>query len=207
MNNFDFEQMESLWKDYSRKLDVIAESGRNEHRINSKRRVVGSYRKMFYDKIFFSVFCWAVVAYFGFSIASYMGDSRYFSAYIVFVSIFLVSAIEATIHMMRIHRHNPIYTPTIQMYRFLDKMFLSEKYDAILSIASLPLLLASGPVVFAREKGFDFFERPISYYLPVIAVALVISVIGEWWYYQRNKAILHQTKENIQQYDEMISNN
>ncbi|MBP9991293.1 MAG: hypothetical protein KBT45_07700 [Bacteroidales bacterium] len=207
MKNLDFEQLESLWKDYGEKMDMIAETGHKVHLTISKHRVASGYQKMFYDKLFFTLFCWTVVAYFGFSAEIYWGDYRYFLAYIVFVFIFFASAVGATLRIVRIHKHNPIITPILQMYKFYDEMFLSEKRDAMFSIISLPFLLSSGPVVFAREKGFDFFARPISYYLPVIVVALVISVIGEWWYYQRNKAILHQTKENIQQYDELINNN
>ena len=206
-NEIWLEEIEDVWKRHSQRLENIEVIEKNLMIERVRKRSMSSFKKILYDKCFITMFCWAVVAYFVSIMGRYTSDWRYMTAYIVFVSIYLISGIVGIIKCWSISRHNILTTGSIVMMRFLDDLILSEKKEIIITLTFfLPLMIITGPIVFAPVKGYNFFEYPIIRYLPLVMVCIVVAIGSGIWYYNSNRMTIQAIKENIEQYTDIVKN-
>lgn len=107
--------------------------------------------------------------------------------------------------MMRLRRHDPLTTPTVEMMRFADRWQLCLKRSMLwgLSIV-IPVCVAAGMPVFARLFGHSFHYSDLQYLAPwrIVAVLGVYIVCIVYTVYEMR--LTRELKDNLRHYDELL---
>lgn len=110
------------------------------------------------------------------------------------------------IYILKMRAINPQNNPLVVVISKGDELCLFEKKDLVLSLAiGLPFMVASFVPVIFKLRGIDVYKNGfIEQHFAILSIGIIIAVACYVAYVLNNRRIIHQLKENITQYNELM---
>ncbi len=200
-----FKQIEQMWRRQDERLQNIERVQRETVSCLLQRNLASTHRRFVTETTTAVVVCGITELYVLMQAGYFFGSWRMAVPYIIFNLVYSGIGVWTTVWMMRLRRHDPLTTPTVEMMRFADRWQLCLKRSMLwgLSIV-IPVCVAAGMPVFARLFGHSFHYSDLQYLAPwrIVAVLGVYIVCIVYTVYEMR--LTRELKDNLRHYDELL---